>query len=292
MIKIKTLCFIALFTICLSCKDDNSIKNKELELQAKIKEIEFRKKLLIDKEKKNEKILIQCLPQIKNDPKLEKQKITIYGEKDNNSLIFSKNELNKIEKLFPLFKSDFYSNPNEAYSGSGEWKDYINENGKKEHFSFGSETGEDNFCLVYTYYLKQKNGVNKFKTERRNLIDLYRSINGLYEGLNYGGTFYGHQHKRLNAFAEYSIYLLSINKEYFEKKYDFHKQKVLYIKLLKQYVADEESKNVDYQIDLVENKPKAIERVKKLQEKIDVLEKLITNYFYLNQVQDFENNYK
>lgn len=290
MIKSKTIYFIAIITIFLSCKNDNSLKNKEL--KEKIKAIEFREKELINKEKRNEEILNQCLPQIKNDQNLEKQKIVIYAEKGNDSLIFSKNDLNKIEKLFPLFKSDFFSNPNEAYSGSGEWKDYINEDGKKEHFSFGSEAGEDNFCLVYTYYLKQKNGITKFKTERKNLIDLYRAINGLYEGLNYGGTFYGHQHKRLNAFAEYSIYTLSINKEYFEKKYDFHKQKELYIKLLEQYVADEESKNTDYQIDLVNNKPKAIKRVKKLQEKIDVLEKLITNYFYLNQVQDFENNYK
>ena len=45
-------------------------------------------------------------------------------------------------------------------------------------------------------------------------------------------------------------------------------------------------------MDLVDNKPKVIERTKRLKGKIDILEKLITNYFYLNQVQNFENNYK
>lgn len=274
--NLKSIHFIALFTICISCKKDNSVKEKKLQTE----------------KKNNKELLIQCLPQINDDAKLEKQKIVIYSEKDNEPLILSKNELNKIEKLFPIFKSDFITNPNDAYSASGEWKDYINQDGKKEHYSFGSEAGEDNFCLVYTYYLKQKNGEKKFKTERQNLIELYRAINGLYDGLNYGGTFYSHQHKRLNAFAEYSIYLLTVNGKYFDKKYDFNKQKNLYIKSLIQYVADEESQNVYYQIDLNENKPRALERVKELKGKIDILQKLITNYFYLNQVQDFENNYK
>jgi hypothetical protein len=291
MMKSKAIYFyfIAIFTICLSCKNDNSVKEKEL--QAKVSALELSEKELIIKANKAEKALIHNLPQIIDDPKLENQKIVIYAEKYNDSLIFSKNELNKIEILFPLFKSEFISNPNEAYTGSGEWKDYIDQEGKKEHYSFGSEVGQDNFCLVYAYYLKQRNGEKKYKTERKNLIELYRAINGLYDGLNCGGTFYGHQHKRLNAFAEYSIYLLTIEKDYFEKKYDFRKQKELYIKSFIQYVADEESQNVYYQMDLVENKPKAIERAKKLKAKIDILEKLITNYFYLNQVQDFEKNY-
>ena len=271
--KLKPIYFIALFTIFLSCKKENFVKAKT--------------------EKENTKIILnQGLPQIIDEPKLENEKIIIFSEKDNETLIISKNELNKIEKLFPIFTSEFISNPNEAYSASGEWKDYINQNGKKEHYSFGSEAGQDKFCLIYTYFLKQKNGDRKFITERQNLIELYKAINGLYEGLNYGGTFYGHQHKRLNAFAEYSIYLLKNNGEYYDKKYDFRNQKKLYLKSLIQYVTDEESQNVYNQIDLVENKPKALERAKELEKKIDILQKLITNYFYLNQVQEFENNYK
>ena len=274
--KLKSIYFIAIFTICLSCKKDNSIKEKKLQTE----------------KKSNKELLIQDLPQINNDPKLEKEKIVIYSEKNNETLILSKNELNKIEKLFPLFKSEFISNPNEAYSASGQWKDYINQNGKVEHYSFGSEAGQDKFCLIYAYFLKQKNGEKKYKKERQNLIELYKAINGLYGGLNYGGTFYGHQHKRLNAFAEYSVYLLKNNGEYYNKKYDFRNQKKLYLKSLIQYVTDEESQNVYYQMDLVENKPKASERTKELEKKIDILQKLITNYFYLNQVQEFENNYK
>ena len=36
-------------------------------------------------------------------------------EKENETLILSKNELSKIEKLFLLFKSDFFSIAHEAY---------------------------------------------------------------------------------------------------------------------------------------------------------------------------------
>jgi hypothetical protein len=248
--------------------------------------------------KKKEKIIKKtrevstnkCLPHLRDDPKLEKEEIIIYADNDGDSLIISKNEMNKIEALFPVFKADFPSNPNESYAGNS-WKKYINQDGKEDSFTFGSEAGQDYFCLVYTYYRKQKNGDEKFKKERETLIELYRAVNGLYQGLNYGGTYFGHQHKRLNADAEYSIYQLVIGKEYYEKKYDFQKQKDLYIKTVIQYVADEESQNVYYQEDLMNDKKRANERVKQLQDKINSLQKLITNYFYLNQVQNFEITY-
>lgn len=144
---------------------------------------------------------------------------------------------------------------------------------------------------MYAYYLKQKNGEAKFIKEREILTQLYKAINSLYWRLNYGGTYFGHQYIRLNASVEYSIYQLKSDKEYYEKKYNFKKQKDLYIKTLRQYILDEESQNVDYQEDLRNNKKRANERFKELHKKIDILEKLITNYFYLNQVQNFEIAY-
>lgn len=231
----------------------------------------------------------ECLPRLYDDPKLESEKVVIYAE-EYDSLLFSKNELNKIEKLFPVLKAEFPSDPKEACSIK-LWENYIDQNGNEESITFSSEVGEDDFCLLYAYYLKQKNGVEKFKRERETLTQLYRAINGLYGSLNYGGTYFGHQYKRLNASVEYSIYQLVTGKDYYEKVYDFHKQKELYIKAITQYVADEESQNVYYQEDLHSNRKKADERVRSLQERIKVLDKLITNYFYLNQVQNFEITY-
>ena len=285
--KAKYFYLIVFFLICKSCskyseqKAQKNTSRNEGNSSKKVFEID------LNKEEKS----VTSLPKIKDDPKLEKERIVIYAKKDEDSMIISKNKLNKIEILFPFFKSDIYSNPNEAYASTG-LQYYINQNGKIDSFSFSSEAGEDSFCLLYTYFLKQKNGKDKFEQERKKLIQLYQAVNDLYAGLNYGGTYYGHQHKRLNAFVEYSIYLLANNKDYFEKKYDFGKQKKLYLNLVKQYVADEESRNIEYKNDLITNKPAAIEREKRLNEKINTLEKLITNYFYLSQVQNFENNYK
>jgi hypothetical protein len=230
------------------------------------------------------------LPHLADNIKLKDEKIQIYKDEDFDSLVFSRDELNKIEILFPILKTEFPSSPEESYAGNS-WRSYINQDGKEETITFGSEAGEDQFCLLYAYYLKQKNGEKKFESERKNLIKLYRTINEFYGDLNYGGTFFGHQYKRLCGYAEYSIYLLSVNRERYDKKYDFKKQKTLFIESLIQYLNDEESKNVYNFEDLVSNKAKANSRRKQFQEQINVLEKLITNYFYLNQIQKFEATY-
>lgn len=250
------------------------------------------------KESKKETITVKpkevsakkSLPRLIDDPQLENEKVLIFADKDIDSIMISKNELNKIEALFPVFKDKIPLNPNDSYKGN-EWGDYINQNGKVETITFGSETGHDYFCLVYTYYLKQKNGEEKFKLEREKLIKLYHAVNGLYQALNYGGTYFGHQFERLYADAEYSIYQLTLDKEYYDKKYDFQKQKKLYIQSLTQYVADEESQNIYNQDNSTDGNRKNNERAKRLQEKIDILQKLITNYFYLNEVQKIEMNY-
>jgi hypothetical protein len=232
----------------------------------------------------------KCLPRLIDNPKLQDEMVLVFADEEIDSVLFSKNELNKIEILFPVFKAKYPSNPNESYAGKS-WENYINQDGKEESITFGSEVGRDNFCLLYAYYLKQKNGEQKYKLERKKLSQLYNAVNGLYQALNYGGTYFGHQYERLYADVEYSIYQLAVGKEYYEKKYNFQKQKDLYIKTLIQYVADEESHNVDYQEDLRSNKKRANKRAKQLQEKINILQKLITNYFYLNQVQNFEITY-
>lgn len=98
--NLKSIYFIVFFTICLSCKKDNSVKEKKLQPE----------------KKSNNELLIQGLPQIIDHPKLEKEKIVIYSEKENETLILSKNELSKIEKLFPLFKSDFFKSKRSIFS--------------------------------------------------------------------------------------------------------------------------------------------------------------------------------
>ena len=124
--------------------------------------------------------------------------------------------------------------------------------------------------MLYAYYRKKQNGEEKYESQREALLQLYHAINVIYEGLNYGGTFFGHQYKRIPAFVEYSIYLYSTNQAYFDKKYDFNLQMNLYIKLLRQYIQDEEAVNV---YNSIKNKT-YFDRKKEFEDKIKILDNL------------------
>jgi len=264
---------IALFTLSLlliNCKKDNPLETINSQKADTIK------------------MQNHLLPIIIDDAELEKQIVIIY-DNGYEKLCYSKNDLNKIVKLFPTVNEQIVREPIEAYLFSGIWKEYINSTNKKETYTFGSEAGQDNFYLVYAYFLKKKNDEIKYDPERKTLIELYKAINEIYGTLNYGGTFYGHQNKRLIGEAEYSVHCLIKNTTYYQKNYNFSKQKKYYLEALKQYILDEESINVENKIDKLE----AEKRMEKFHQKIATIEKLTTNYFYLNQVQNFEiKNYK
>lgn len=282
----KIIQIIISILIFVSCTHSTKITEKELTKDT----TSVNKDTLTSEKKAESKEDKNCnLPKFIDDPKLEKEKIIIWSEEGAEKLIYSKNELNKILKLFPVFNEDvLYRKPEETYWISGIWKEYLNEKGEKETISFGSEAGQDAFYLLYAYFLKKKNGESKYRNERKTLIKLFQAINGIYEGLAYGGTGFGHEHQRLLGDAEYSIHLLAGQKEYYTKKYDFNTQKKLFIESLKQYIVDEESQNVENEIDKVEAKVRA----KEFEKRINIINKLTTNYFYLSQIQKFEfNNY-
>lgn len=234
------------------------------------------------------KVKKSALPEITQHSKSQTKGVIVYVE-DGDTLSYSNDELSVIEQLFPVFNETIARQPSEAYYFSGIWKEYLSPKGDTLKMSFGSEAGQDQFYLLYAYYLKKKNGINKYETERKTLNELYHTINGIYEGLDYGGTYYGHQYKRIAAFVEYSVYLYRINPDYYNKKYDFSKQKDLYLKQIRQYIDDEESQNVYNKI----KDKNYFERKLAFNEKMKMLDSLITSYFYLNQVHSFEiTNYK
>ena len=154
----NNIIFLILLNFLVSC---NKLKDNEIKL------------------KSNNNIDIQCLPHFSEDPKLEKQRIIIFGEKDNYYRDFSKNELKKIEMLFPVFKEKYPSSPFAAYNANRLPKKFINQNGVEEILDFGDPLGGDDFYLLYSYYLKQKNGDIKYKDERAKLIQLYETINNI-----------------------------------------------------------------------------------------------------------------
>ena len=189
------------------------------------------------------------------------------------TLKFTKSEYNTIIDEHRELFQEFPQNPNKLYYR------FVNS------VDFGSEQGQDVYYALYAYFLKQKNGIEKFKLQRRKLIDIYASINSLFGHFQYGGTYFGHQEMRILGYAEFSIYLYPKGKktyDEFEKTYDILKQKELYIKSLRQLI-DDESK-----IDFESTGNDKIERTKKLNKIVDELNLLITSIFYLRRAQEFQ----
>lgn len=186
-----------------------------------------------------------------------------------DTLQYTKSGFNSIVDKHPEFFQAYPENPDQTYN---------NGNNKEE---FGSEVGQDNYYKLYAYFLKQRNGNEKYAQQRKKLIDIYSNINSLFGHFQYGGTYFGHQSRRILGYAEYSIYLLPKKKEDIEKTYDIKKQKEFYIKSLRQLIDDENK------IDFNTTGNDKIERTKELYKLVDELDKLITDIFYLRRAQEF-----
>lgn len=187
-----------------------------------------------------------------------------------DTLKYAKADFNKIIDKHPEFFKKYPDNPNLAY---------FNGNDTEE---FASEVGQDNYYILYAYFLKQRNGVKEFAQQRQKLIDIYSNINSLFEHFEYGGTYFEHQSRRILGYAEYSIYLLPKTKGDITKTYDTTKQKEFYIKSLRQLIEDESK------IDFETLGQEKITRNKKLNAIVDELDKLITDNFYLRRAQEFQ----
>lgn len=185
-------------------------------------------------------------------------------------LEFSKEEFNQIIDKHPEFFNDYPQAPDQLYYCLGN------------NIDFNCEAGQDDYYVLYAYFLKQKNGIDKYDGRRNKLIDIYSNINNLFQRFQYGGTYFGHQYARILGYAEYSVYLYSESKDNFEKTYNITKQKEFYIKSLRQLINDENK------IDNQTLGKEKIERMRELNKIVDDLNKLITDIFYLRRAQEFQ----
>lgn len=186
-----------------------------------------------------------------------------------DTLQYSQAELKQIAEDHPEFSDDIPPSPDEAYACNRD-------------AMFGSEAGQDRYYTLYAHFLKQKNGEARYSRQRTQLIDLYRNINALFGNIQYGGTYFGHQHARILGYVEYSVYLYSRSRENIEKTYDIAKQKELYIKSLRQLIEDENK------IDVETHGTEKTERIKEQNKIVDNLDNLITENFYLRRAQEFQ----
>jgi len=158
----------------------------------------------------------------------------------HDTLIYSKKEYNDIIANFPILYSKYPLYPDQTYAAALEDPDTAH--------AFGSEAGQDNFYLLYAYFLRQKNKGPVLAGARDTLIRIFETINDIYGRLNYGGTYFGHQYSRLIGYAEYAVYLLSEEPGWFKKDYPIAAQKAKFIELIRQQITDEVSVDENYDV--------------------------------------------
>lgn len=228
------------------------------------------------------------LPASKADrAKFHTNKDTVYiYSQSKDTVAYSKEEFNDIVDNFPELYETPVISPDSAYDKSSLWVDLVDSAGNKKRISFGSEAGQDEYYILYAYFLKHKNGIGKYTVRRKKLHEIYNTLNSLFGDLQYGGTYFGHQYSRIEGYAEFSVYWFSHYEDYFDRPYDITKQKKYYIQGLKQLISDE----IEIDYNTIEKKAKA-DRRKALFKKVDYLDRLITDNFYLRMAKSFESDH-
>jgi hypothetical protein len=183
---------------------------------------------------------------------------------------YSKEEFNTIVDNHPELYRDNVQGPDPTYYCQTDKK------------GFNSEVGQDEYYMLYAYFLKQKNGVDKYADRRKKLIAIYSNINSLYQHFQHGGTYFGHQTSRILGYAEYSVYLYKSYEDRLSKTYDIGKQKALYIQSLRQLINDEIQADGET---LEQDKAK---RKQNLNAIIDAIDKELIDNFYLRRAQEFQ----
>jgi hypothetical protein len=190
-----------------------------------------------------------------------------------DTLTYSRKEFNEMVDDHPeLYRNDVQA-PDPTYYFAA------NKNG------FGSEAGQDSYYILYAYFLQQKNGIDKYAERRKNLLTVFSNINALYQRVQHGGTYFGHQASRILAYAEFSVYLYRKYEDHLSKTYDISKQKALYIQSLRQLVADEVQNDEEIPA------PEKTGSRKELNAIIDSIDKAITDNFSLRRAQEFQHNH-
>lgn len=196
------------------------------------------------------------------------------------NLKFTGKEFNFIITHYPEIYKDISYSPDEAYAIWCERpKDFQQE---ANYVSFGSEVGHDAFCRVYAWLLMKKTGDSAYAVRRKKLLALYQEINDLFGYLAFGGTYFSHQVARIHGYVEYDISIFAEYQDDFEKRYDFQKQKNLYIASLRQMIEDE----INADLDNFGTSDKAPHK-RKLNQIVDNIARSITDYFYLDRTQRF-----
>ena len=129
--------------------------------------------------------------EIKKSDDLTKD-VTLVDNED--TLTFSESDLESFIEYYNINEEDS-RHPTDIYFGEREFANEF-------EIKYSKEAGLDSYYVLYTI-ASRKNKSKSGNTKRDNLISLYRSMNKLFCTLDYGGTHYGHMHKRILGIAEF-----------------------------------------------------------------------------------------
>jgi hypothetical protein len=211
----------------------------------------------------------------------------IITTQNQDTLKYGMDDFNEIVDNFPALYSQYPMDPDLTFSCNDQFKDITDKNGKTKHISFSSEHGQDVYYILYAYFLRKQFDLDQYGIQRKNLIKIYNNINSINSSLNFGGTYFGHQYRRIIGYAEYSIYLYSKNRELYDRDYEISKQKYLYINNLRQFVKDELTIESRFNQGVISPENKKQLEID-LYKSIDEIDGLITDNFYLKNAQSFQ----
>lgn len=202
---------------------------------------------------------------------------------DTDSLMVPLQKLKEITEQFPTLNEAVPQDPDISFSKSGYYRDFIDTTGKKKRLSFGSEVGQDHYYMLYAYFLQQRNRGEELKNRSKNLTKIYNNINYIFSILNKGGTFFGHQYRRINAYVAYEVYQYNENKAQFEPGKNITAPKEKYLKLLKDNIVIKT--NLDNELSDESARKK---QQRELFKYVKDLDTLISDNFYLTNAEAFQ----
>ncbi len=199
---------------------------------------------------------------------------------DEDSITFSKEFMQEVIAWYPELYEKIPERPDIAWAISlhgGETP------GSGSSISFSSLAGQDDYYILYGWFLQKHNTGQGLKGKRDTLTHIFRDINDIFGFLNNGGTYFGHQFKRITGYAEYAVYEYRVNKDWFLRAYALHPQKQLYLAALRQRITDDVSDNPDGY-----TPEQQVGRRQEITTIVANLDSLITDHFYLRQAQAFQ----
>jgi hypothetical protein len=224
--------------------------------------------------------------QKRNPNKYHTQKDSVYiVTESDETMKYTRDEFNSIIDSFPELYSDNVVYPDSAYLNRRLGFNLIDSLGEDHMISFSAEAGTDGYYMLYAWFLKNKNGIQQHAARRKKLLEIYRALNNLFGSLYYGGTYYGHMYSRIEGYAEYDIYRYIHNKAIFVNPPNFRQQKAQFMRALKENIGTEIYRDAN----LITDTDKR-ERLLELQKDVSILNKEITDYYFLETARAFRKD--